>query len=70
MHWPPRTLYNNYTFNISVCVSKIGGDQKGTEKGDKTIKRTKRPNVHGTYGNIIASFSKISTNTGRYDIGL
>ena len=29
-----------------------------------------RPNVHGTYGNIIASFSKISTNTGRYDIGL
>ena len=49
---------------VSAAKTAIGGDRKGTEKGD----RTKRPNVHGTYGNIIAS-SKISTNTGRYDIG-
>ena len=55
---------------VSAAKTAIGGDRKSTENGDKTIKRTKRPNVHGTYGNINASFSKISTNTWRYDIGL
>ena len=31
---------------VSAAKTAIGGDRKSTEKGDKTIKRTKRPNAY------------------------